>query len=434
MERIDKRARLGRLGFLWVILGALPVVIAHGCGSTPSTSKVSNGGSAGAVDSPAGEAGEAGALGNGGNAGQGSEPAAGGRAHEGTGGLAVSLAGAAGAETCGETQVSSHQRAVNVVVLLDRSGSMLRPYSTEEDTTRWEAMRLAIKAALGALTGDISVGLKLFPDNDEPEACAVTSDALEVPITPLGDAVDTVDRAIAEAVPSGGTPIASAVEVVAAHLGSKEGLALEGDRVVLLATDGAPNCNEEATCEAETCVTNIENPSFTDNLCLEANSAKNCLDGETARANIESLLEGSADVPVVRTVVVGIPGSDKPAYAAVLEELGAAGGLPNPDRDLDYYPVDAENGVDGLVETLQGITRELIVSCDLELTTTPPDPGLINVTIDGVAVPQSGVDGWTIDARSLPMRITLKGATCEQLSQHGAESIVVTYGCPTVIR
>jgi hypothetical protein len=442
MERITKSARRCRQGLLLLVLGALPVAaVTYGCGSNPTTSKESNAGTAGEDRSSAGTAadsGDAGALGNGGNAGnasEGSEPTdAGGRANAGTGGLAVSLAGSAGAETCGETQVSSRQRAVNVVVLLDRSGSMLRPYSTDDETTRWEAMRLAIKAAMESLTGDISVGLKLFPDNDEPEACTVASDTLEVPIIPLDDAVDTIDRAITGATPSGGTPIASAVEVVAGYLGSKEGLALKGDRVVLLATDGAPNCNASATCEAETCVTNIENPSFADNLCLEANSAKNCLDGETARADIATLLKGSEDVPVVRTIVVGIPGSDKPAYASVLEDLGAAGGLPNPDAALDYYPVDAESGVDGLVETLQGITKELIVSCDLELTTTPPDTHLINVTIDGAAVPQSGDNGWTIDASSLPMRITLKGATCEQLSQEGAESIVVTYGCPTVVR
>jgi len=418
----------------WTILMGGVASIAFSCGSQPRASGSGDkGGSAGSSEADAGtnsgsehggKEGEAGASspGQGGRLGTGGEPS-------------VSLAGSAGSETCGETALSSEQRPVNLVILLDRSGSMLREYTAGQDVTRWDTVREALRTTLSTLEGPISVGLKLFPDNDLAETCSVTEPSLEVDVQPLDVAVDAIDAAIGAALPSGGTPMSAGLDAVAGYFASEAGASLVGDRVILLATDGAPNCNGQVTCEATQCVTNIEQGIDAINLCEGSETlAMDCLDPERTAASIEALWQEGGQDDLARTIVMGIPGSDKPAYTEILDQLGSLGGLPNPDQELDYFPVDSSTGLFGLLTTLENITRELIVSCVLTLTGEPPDPRLLNVTVDGRAVPQSGADGWVLDATSEPMTITLLGATCDGLRADGAESITVTYGCPTIIR
>ena len=55
------------------------------------------------------------------------------------------------------------------------------------------------------------------------------------------------------------------------------------------------------------------------------------------------------------------------------------------------------------------------------------------VEIDGVAVPQQSADGWALDTSTTPPTIELKGKTCEHVEHDGAESVTVTFGCPTVL-
>jgi hypothetical protein len=92
-------------------------------------------------------------------------------------------------------------------------------------------------------------------------------------------------------------------------------------------------------------------------------------------------------------------------------------------------------GSDGLAAVLGRITRGVIRSCRLQLSSTPSEPdyeGLLNVEIDGQDVPQMGDDGWEVDRTTDPPTIVLKGATCEAMETRGAEQVNITYGCPTV--
>ena len=80
---------------------------------------------------------------------------------------------------------------------------------------------------------------------------------------------------------------------------------------------------------------------------------------------------------------------------------------------------------------LLGITKSLINTCRLELKSSPPDPGLLNVEIDGEFV-QKGPDGWQVDLTGNPWAVVLQGSTCTRVETEGAQAVRIVYGCPTV--
>jgi len=335
-----------------------------------------------------------------------------------------STAGDSGGQGCGQSKLEATARPVNVVVLLDRSLSMSSPLSSTDPTTRWEAMRQALNGAMSAVQDRIGFGLKLFPDSTAD--CALTEAGLAVNVALGASAVTQIDQTISAATPAGGTPTAAALIQVSDYYLKGAGSTLVGDRVVLLATDGAPNCNDQLTCDQTTCIANIENPTQTQNICQY--DPAQCLDQTNAIQAVSDLNSNG-----IRTVVVGIPGTQYSQYQAVLNQMGAAGGLANPDPNYDYFPVSAASGLSGLETTLKNITTSLIQSCQLQLTSQPPDVGLLNVVIDGTTVAQSGSDGWSLDATTSPPTVVLKGATCQLMQTQGAQSVEITYGCPTII-
>ncbi len=420
-----KRCNALSLGLVAVLLmGVFPL----SCSSDDSSKEESERGGAAGISGEAGQAGEP-------DEQAGSSGRSGGE-DGGTGNL-VNIAGLdeqggdagqAGEDTCGESTVNAEQRPMSVLVLLDRSRSMLRPLTQDDPMTRWDAMRDALGAAMEPVADRVAFGLKLFPDEDEAETCQILGTEPEVPVELGRAAIAGIDQAIADAEPNGGTPIAQALQVAYDYFVEGPGSELDGDPVVILATDGAPNCNPNNSCDMDSCVTNLENPDFEQNLCAEF--PQDCLDGDRSEAQVDSLLQSAAGI---RTVVLGIPGSERPAYTAILEELGAAGGLPNPDADVDYFPVTEADGIEGLRATLLDITTELIFSCSLQLQTQPQDTRLLNVYVDGAKVPRSSENGWELDESTQPDSIQLTGDACAKLESEGARSIEVKYGCPTYI-
>lgn len=401
-----------------------------GCSSKPAVDpNHEHGGAGGASATTIGSPGASGAgntaLGSSGSSVAGSS--SGGGIDLGLGGNA-NTAGTSDGTSCGETALVATRRQVNVLVLLDRSLSMTEAISPADPTTRWESMRNALATAMTKVSDHVAFGLKVFPDADASSECGVLSRVPEVEIGLGSASISAIDQAITKAIPNGGTPITAALDWAAQYFATGQGSQLVGDRVILLATDGAPNCNEQATCDAASCITNIDHPEFTDNLCTGFPSK--CLDSLNAKAKVAAIL--GQPIPV-RTVVVGIPGSDKPAYSTILDSLGSVGGLPNPAQNLDYYAVNAEQGAVGLSETLVQITTQLIVTCKLELTSQPPDPTLLNVYVDGRVVPLNATDGWSLDLSTTPPTVLLKGATCSALESKGAQSLSVKYGCPSFV-
>jgi hypothetical protein len=151
------------------------------------------------------------------------------------GGAADGNAGAAG--DGGDCSLSP----VDVLVLLDRSASMLEPPTLPDGTlgitSKWELLVPPLLSALEASPSSIRWGLKVFPEGDLME-CAAGSVTDHVYV-PFGAASAVID-AIQTTTPNGnGTPTGDAVQRAAEYLA-----AMNDDRpkFILLVTDGHPSC------------------------------------------------------------------------------------------------------------------------------------------------------------------------------------------------
>ncbi|WP_438030694.1 vWA domain-containing protein [Sorangium sp. So ce233] len=395
-------------------LGALGWALASGCsGSNGGTRNDDNSGGSGGMSSSGADSGGADSGGA-----AGGDPSLGG----GFMGPDVSGSGGAGGEdgNCGGQQVDAQPRQVHLVLVLDRSESMTKSWG---DSDRWTMTKGAVGAALDAIQDRMSIGLQLFPTDAH---CGIEAGMdLSVAVAPGDTSVPAIKRLLDATAPDGATPTADALERALQYLTVGAGSALEGDRYVLLATDGGPNCSDDPglTCDAATCTTNMDGdcPAVVANCCAGA-AADACLDDARTVEQVKALSAAG-----IRTFVVGIPGTS--AYAAVLDQLAVEGGTATAESSPRYFEVvDAA----ALGETLTGITRDLVRSCELALRAEPPDRAKVNVFIDDEVLPKPGDDGWDYDDSTTPPTIVIKGATCEHVKSAGAESVRVEFGCPTV--
>lgn len=334
---------------------------------------------------------------------------------------------------CAVTSVEATRSAANVLLVIDKSSSMDdQPPGFE--LKKWDALKAALGPALEAADSEMNFGLLLYPFGEQTQipldcfegCCQVPQGAaaLEVGIEP-GGGISRVMAALEATTPGGGTPTAAALGAALDYFTTGAGRDLEGERFVLLATDGGPNCGaSETRCTAEHCTPNLDGacPAEQGNCC--AGEGQYCLDDTAVVQKIQALADAS-----VPTFVIGIPGTE--SYAAYLNQFAIAGGVPNPSGSPDYYAVSAEAGVDGLTRTLRDITTHLLRSCQVELGAIAPDKSLVNVAVDCEIVPFEEGAGWDIGPDT-PGRLELRGDTCRRVEREGATRIDVLFGCPTV--
>lgn len=340
----------------------------------------------------------------------------------------------AGLDQCGVTSVEATFSAANVLLVIDKSSSMDdQPEGFE--LKKWEALKAALEPALGAVEGEMSFGLLLYPFGEAVDipldcfegCCEVPtgSAAIQVGIEPGTSSAGKVMAALDASAPGGGTPTAAALDAALVYFTTGDGKELKGERFVLLATDGGPNCGaNDATCAADHCTPNLDGlcPAEQGNCCVGEGSY--CLDDAAVVEKIRALAD--AGVP---TFVVGIPGTE--AYADYLNAFATAGGVANPSTPPDYYAVSAEGGVDELTRTFSDITTHLVRSCQVELGPTAPEKKLVNVAVDCAIVPFAEGAGWDI-GDDTPTTLVLAGDSCKHVEREGARRIDVVYGCPTV--
>jgi hypothetical protein len=300
---------------------------------------------------------------------------------------------------------------------------------------KWEALKAALEPALMAVQDEVHFGLVLYPFGEQAEipldcfegCCEVPtgSAAIQVDIDPTISGASKVMEALDATAPGGGTPTATALAAALTYFTTGAGKDLKGDRFVLLATDGGPNCGTNDTkCSPDHCTPNLDGlcPAAQGNCC--AGEGSYCLDDAAVVEKIRALAE--AGVP---TFVIGIPGTER--YADYLNAFATAGGVPNPSGSPYYYAVSAEGGVEGLTQTFVDVTTHLVRTCEVELGDHAPEKKLVNVAVDCEIVPFADGSGWDI-SRDAPTTLVLAGDSCERVEREGARRIDVVYGCPTV--
>ncbi|HEY5958379.1 MAG TPA: hypothetical protein VIV60_17565 [Polyangiaceae bacterium] len=345
-------------------------------------------------------------------------------------------------QVCSQSKVEAHYSKMNMLIVLDKSGSMTA-IPSGYSKSKWAGAVDAIKASLNPNDPLVSYGIALYPYASPVPAstCELPSgqDAVNVRVGPAVQTVPLINDLMSNTTPGGGTPTAAALGAALDYYTKGAGIGLDGTKYVLLVTDGGPNCNKDINppCGADTCT------AFMD----KSPALANCWDGSTPNCCDPSVQTGALDpralclddVSVttqlnalhaagINTFVIGIPGSE--AYAAYLDGFAVAGGEPVVGKARKYYEVTGESG---LTEAFKTITTKLIKSCEVPLIEAPKDRSAINVAIDCAVLPQktSDVVNWVYDDAT--QAIIIQGPKCEQIKASGVTRIDVVNGCPVYV-
>lgn len=310
-----------------------------------------------------------------------------------TGGVAASGGAWGSPGDCSSGVVlAAKDRPADVLLVLDRSGSMT--YNIDDECscdptanplvvcsnlqnciTRWASLGAAVDATLLA-TPDLHWGLKLFP-SAEGGPCAVSS-TMEVPVG--ATAARTIEARIASTAPAGETPTALAVSTATAYLQAKTD---PGTKMILLATDGKPNC------------------------------------GGAPPSVYEDDVAGSVDAVAAAYAagfLVYVVGIGTGASAANLDAYAQAGGTRR------HYPAES---FDALTKALASIGKA--ASCTFTLTQRPPDRQNVALYVDNALVRPDATDGWSFGADA--QTVQLHGKFCEQVLAKASSTVAALFTC-----
>lgn len=148
--------------------------------------------------------------------------------------------------------------------------------------------------------------------------------------------------------------------------------------------------------------------------------------GDSCSGSPESLgaIVASLRAMGVLTMVIGFSEeTEVPAARAMLEAMGAAGGLaPTAGGMMSYYQATDAASLDAaLAEFVRRTT-----SCQFALTSTPPTDTIF-VAANGVLLSE-GDDGFRYDTST--HEVTLTGTACRALRDGTTTRLDVSYGCP----
>ena len=319
-------------------------------------------------------------------------------------------------ETCADSNFKIEGQIVDMLIVLDRSNSM-------KQDGLWGPMGNALGEVTAQMAEQINFGLLAFPAQSCNGLNLSTQCATPTNVR-VGVGHPDAASEIAAAVSAGGvgtcggTPTANTLTVALDYLGTVND---DNRRYVLLATDGAPNCNPSLHCD--TCTST--HPFGT---C--ANSGQ-CLDDSATISASKALFD--AGYPVY---VLGMGGSTK--WSSIMNSIAQAGGTGA------YYAV---NKTSELLATLENIAGA-VVSCqfDVDWDDLPPqasaDPSKVNFYCKQAEDEQATEDnlvgydqdcqdgsGWNwIDNDT----VEFCAAACEKLKKRSCPVVTATFGCISI--
>ncbi|MCA9608589.1 MAG: VWA domain-containing protein, partial [Myxococcales bacterium] len=271
--------------------------------------------------------------------------------------------------------------AQDIVFVIDRSGSMALDFngdSPRPGESRWAILEVSLGAALEAFDGSIGVGAKFFPTQTirATEGPCDVFPGLDVAIGP--GRVPGILTQFSRFDPFGGTPVGPATrEALDALLARADE---NRAQFIVMATDGAPTCGEDAV------------------------------------GDIVSVVSEAHEVHGIDVYVLGIA-SPGPEHD-LLDRLAVSGGRPRPSTEPQRF-YDARDPA--LLESLLSDIARDLAQCIFAVPVPPGPDDVVEVLVGRETIPrdESREDGW--DWTSVRRtQLSLFGAACERAIEAGS--------------
>ena len=257
---------------------------------------------------------------------------------------------------------------------------------------RWDPSVSALEKLTAQFDTTVSFGLMTFPST-QSDSCGPGD--VQVPIG-LGTAAP-IKKVLDSTKPGGGTPTG---ETLQAALKLFQDSAIIGDtvaptRYVLLVTDGQPTCPNAGGGN---------------------NARQNQLDADV-KFTTDAL--DALNAEGIKTFVVGYDADLDPTFSQALTSFAVHGGT-----DM-YFPVQNE---DSLTNAFKSISQK-VVTCAFEFKTQVKDPRLVHVTLDGNTLRPDDPNGWTLVDKT----VTVQGDSCAALQTGKGHRIEIVMECEPVM-
>jgi von Willebrand factor type A domain len=289
---------------------------------------------------------------------------------------------------CAQQNFVLASKPADVLLVLDRSKSMIEHMVPPAQKTRWDAVVAGLTSVITATDASVSWGLTFFPEGEGSE-CTPLTPAIAAEIAPMNAA--KVNGLITTTMALGnGTPTGDAINKATAYLKSRNA----SNQYIVLATDGQPSCpsGDEAQNLAITAITAAKAAGFP-------------------------------------TYVIGVvdPVADKstPPRLNAMAEAGGTSISDNPIADKFFQAYSQEQ----LTTALQAVTGQ-VASCVFEFDKKPPDETNIAVKVNGALVAQdtSKAEGWDYTSDQY-MGLELHGDACQQVKDATDNKVDIIFGC-----